>query len=721
MSINSILATAVSGLNTNQSALRTTAQNVANVNNTAYVRRQVEEESVTIGGNDGGVRVAQIKRIAAEFLTGQILDSRSASGTFDAMSSIESQLQGLFGRPDLSSSMPSLVNTALASPSELTLDPVSAPRRIGYLQDLNSALGSISSLSHQVLGLRANTDTSIAAKVTTANSLIRQIFELNASIKRSQAIGGGEGDPSLIDQRADNIRQLSDIMSIRTNQQSDGSIQVTTDDGFALVTEAPTELTYTAAGTTSAGVIYDPIQAVRINPNNGQPSGPASNFDQHAGQGALRGLLTMRDAELPNLLVQLGELGAGMADQLNAVHNDSVAVPPPQTLSGRQTGVVTGDSLGFTGQTYLAIVDSTGVLVRKVEIDFDAGTTSINEGGGPALGTTVDSAIDAINTALGPDGTATLTNGQLTISASASGNGVGFVQWAPGGSSRGGRSFSQFFGLNDLVTGFRPSFFATGLSASDTANFATGQTMKFNVRGPNGDIAKTLTYTTILGETIGDIVNNLNDPTTGLGTYMGFALDASGKLTATPTGAYQGYQLQIAGDDTDRGGTGVSFSSLFGLGLAPQVEQARGLGVDPAILQDPTKLSLAQLDLPVFASFPGDVVATQGDSRGAQALSDLVGQIVGFNAAGDLNGMASTIGDYAALVVANSSSKAASTDQLATAATAIKNEVETQRSSVEGVNLDEELSNMIIYQQAYNAAARLVSVAQQLYDTLLKM
>ncbi len=44
-----------------------------------------------------------------------------------------------------------------------------------------------------------------------------------------------------------------------------------------------------------------------------------------------------------------------------------------------------------------------------------------------------------------------------------------------------------------------------------------------------------------------------------------------------------------------------------------------------------------------------------------------------------------------------------------------------QREDISGVSLDEELSNMIIYQKAYSAAARIVSVSSELYDTVINM
>jgi flagellar hook-associated protein 1 FlgK len=37
-----------------------------------------------------------------------------------------------------------------------------------------------------------------------------------------------------------------------------------------------------------------------------------------------------------------------------------------------------------------------------------------------------------------------------------------------------------------------------------------------------------------------------------------------------------------------------------------------------------------------------------------------------------------------------------------------------------GVNLDEEAANLIRYQQAYSAAARIISIANETFDSLLQ-
>ena len=51
----------------------------------------------------------------------------------------------------------------------------------------------------------------------------------------------------------------------------------------------------------------------------------------------------------------------------------------------------------------------------------------------------------------------------------------------------------------------------------------------------------------------------------------------------------------------------------------------------------------------------------------------------------------------------------------------LRKDLIARRDSSSGVNLDEELSNMIIYQQSYNAAARIISTVNQMFDSLLQL
>ena len=44
--------------------------------------------------------------------------------------------------------------------------------------------------------------------------------------------------------------------------------------------------------------------------------------------------------------------------------------------------------------------------------------------------------------------------------------------------------------------------------------------------------------------------------------------------------------------------------------------------------------------------------------------------------------------------------------------------LKTKSDNVRGVNLDEEMSSLLLFQQSYAAAARVVSVVQRMFDAL---
>ncbi|MCZ7563137.1 MAG: hypothetical protein M5U08_04420 [Burkholderiales bacterium] len=46
-------------------------------------------------------------------------------------------------------------------------------------------------------------------------------------------------------------------------------------------------------------------------------------------------------------------------------------------------------------------------------------------------------------------------------------------------------------------------------------------------------------------------------------------------------------------------------------------------------------------------------------------------------------------------------------------------DIERQRESISGVNLDEEAAALVRYQQAYQAAGKTIAVAQAMFDTVL--
>jgi len=52
---------------------------------------------------------------------------------------------------------------------------------------------------------------------------------------------------------------------------------------------------------------------------------------------------------------------------------------------------------------------------------------------------------------------------------------------------------------------------------------------------------------------------------------------------------------------------------------------------------------------------------------------------------------------------------------------AVQSMLQTQRNSVSGVSVDEEMTNLVMYQRAFQASAHLVSVVDQMLNTVVTM
>ena len=77
-----------------------------------------------------------------------------------------------------------------------------------------------------------------------------------------------------------------------------------------------------------------------------------------------------------------------------------------------------------------------------------------------------------------------------------------------------------------------------------------------------------------------------------------------------------------------------------------------------------------------------------------------------------------SVARYAADFGGSIGRKAATAESRKDAAAAVSGEVDSQRQSKEGVNLDEELINLTTYQQAFNASARLIQATKDMFDVL---
>ena len=113
---------------------------------------------------------------------------------------------------------------------------------------------------------------------------------------------------------------------------------------------------------------------------------------------------------------------------------------------------------------------------------------------------------------------------------------------------------------------------------------------------------------------------------------------------------------------------------------------------------------------------------TIGDSSVAQKLAAAFNTDVTFLAApargGGLAQSTTNFSDYAANILSSQSALTSANQSALTSSTNLKNELFSKNSSISGVNLDEEMSNLIVYQQAYMAAARMITTTNELFKAL---
>ena len=620
--------------------------------------------------------------------------------------------------------------------STLPIEPDNLVRQTDTVNGLQDMANEITRLYDNIQLLRGEADTQIVAAVKEVNSLLTQIRDLNEAIGRETAVPGR--DVSALAESQDlALEKLSDFVDIRTFKFNASSTSQITDLGFIGVSGANgvvfidsilRGLSYASPGQVSPSTTFNQIVVGKVQSDGTVDTTTTQGIiDSNITSGSLKGLLDMRDKILPDLAAELGEFSAELTDKLNAVHNANTTVPAPSSLAGRNTGLISADATNFTGVVTFATVNATNNFVNRIEVDFTAGETSINGAAASATTlTTLGDVVTAVNGTLGAN-VLSLAAGVMTFTAPTGATGVSILQNtadANGEAARAGRGFSHFFGMNDLMTADREAHFDTGLAATISHNLGAGGTTTIEIRDSTNTVAKTfnLTVTNInaRGSTFQSVLDELN-ASANLGNFGTFALGTTGDLTFTPTSAFSDYQPVVTSDTTNRGSTGLGLENLFGIGPKFLADAADDVTVVSTIKSDPSKIALARLDTSA-AAVAGTVPAlTAGDATGAVALHNLADTVVSFDAAGNLNATSGTLTSYAALLISDISSQAAFTDLSALDQRALLNELTQRLDNTTGVNMDEELAQLVIFENAYNASARLIAVAQELFDTLLSI
>jgi flagellar hook-associated protein 1 FlgK len=478
MSLGVALNTAVTGLNAVQSALQIASNNVSNANTEGFTRKTVDTLPLLLSGAGVGVSLSNISRQVNDVLIRDMRNQLAEIGALKVNDEYFTRTQDLFGTLDSNTSLTAAITDFGTAVQALEGSPDEPALQQQVIAKAEALTRQFNSVAKDVQTMRADADKSITDSITVVNTQLKNIQELNESIARASAIG----DPTanLLDERDKAVATLAEHMQITTYTRPTGEIVIMTKGGRTLLDGSAPTLTHTPAAAVDASVTYGGggFDGIMLN---------GTDITSELTSGKIGALIAMRDTTLPNLGSEVDNLATKIFDEVNAIHNDGAAYPPPNSLTGTQT-VAAGDAFAGTGTFNLAVVDSSGLLVAP-PISIDVSTYA-----------TVGAVVTALNTALGANGTAAIVGGKVVVTATGASNGIVIDEGdtAIGANNRG---FSHYFGLNDFFVGDT----STNLAANMSVNPAVGATPTHISRGgldpaaaAAGDVALTVGDNTVI-------------------------------------------------------------------------------------------------------------------------------------------------------------------------------------------------------------------------------
>ncbi|MGH6882688.1 MAG: flagellar hook-associated protein FlgK, partial [Hypericibacter sp.] len=185
------------------------------------------------------------------------------------------------------------------------------------------------------------------------------------------------------------------------------------------------------------------------------------------------------------------------------------------------------------------------------------------------------------------------------------------------------------------------------------------------------------------------------------------------------------YGVAITGGTVDPGG-GAATTNLSDylhlndllVGTDPTgVDLAAVLKVRDDIQTNPSLLSRGALQQDAALNW----YVGAGDSSVVTALAAKLTTGTAFAATGNLPASTTSFADYAANILSQNASAAAQVDNDHSFTESLKSEIESRFGSESGVNTDEELSNMIVLQNAYAASGRIMTTVSQMFDVLISL
>jgi len=182
-------------------------------------------------------------------------------------------------------------------------------------------------------------------------------------------------------------------------------------------------------------------------------------------------------------------------------------------------------------------------------------------------------------------------------------------------------------------------------------------------------------------------------------------------------GGYQGKLDTLAASLTaqvnsvHKGGAGLDGTTGLDFFTVTAGKEASTIAVNPVLESHPEQLAAAALPVP-----PASAIPPQGDAANATLLAALKDKTDTTPGDALYN---TTIQGFYQQTVSDAGGRAASAKSASASAGATLTQLTQQRSSVTGVSTDSEMVNMLKYQRAYQASARVVQTMDDMVGTLI--
>ena len=715
-----LFGTGLSGLLAARTGLSTAGHNIANVDTPGYTRQRVELAARnTAGGGVGfigaGVEITSVRRLYDGFLTGQLRTATSSLNELDTYHTLAAQVDNLLG--DESGGLSPAVQTFFAAIHDVADDPASIPARQVALSESDALVRRFQTLDLRLDQHREAVTGRLAQIIGDINSYATSIADINRRIVSAEAGAGGPAN-DLRDERDELVRSLAGEVGISVFAQDDGSLNVTTGTGQVLVVGA----TAGTLGLTPSP--FDPARPEVVFTTTGGQSGIISDV---VSGGELAGLLKFRNEVLDPAQNALGRIAVAVSHAVNVQHQLGM------DLNGAAGGNVftdldTSAGRGFahssnTGNASLAmeVLDTEALSTSDYRLERNGATYTLTRlsdstqtvlAGFPTTPAVVDGLAIRVGSGTIADGDRYLLQ-PTRFAASSIGMAISAVGdlaaalpvRATAALANTGSVVVDSLKVNSPESRFEVRFTAPGtydvVDTDDGVTLATGVT--YGVSGA------THTYNgasfVLSGVPAAGDVFVLDHGTgvaaaanTGSGTVSNVTLAARDpNLTDTVTITFDNppTTFAVAGATTGAPTTGIGYTSgqpISFNGWMLTLSGTPGAG-------------------DTFTIAPNS--AGVGDNRNALALADL-------QLGGSLEGGAASFEDAYGQEITRIGVLTRQAGINTDAQQAVHDQVKQARETVSGVNLDEEAADLLKYQRAYQAAAQMLAVANQTFETLIQ-